>query len=343
LQKRSILIYAGGGIGKSTRAAEAARWLWRKTGLTTRVVNADGGGTESAFAGLVSKGAAEIFDIDTWNEASIFQVLDFASKGWWPEDTKIPNSKLVPPYREWRKCSSCGGDCGATGFQMPAKCAVCGVAFGAGVLLPVQRTPNPGMEKVGAFVFEGLTAFGELLLRRLRTIDSGGGNSITDKAGEGKEKEFKISSPGMQHYGAAQSYIAQFVSNSRQIGVPLVIWTALELRSDDDGKPLYGPAGPGKKLTATCIPWFTDVIHLDAIAKRDKGQVVKDKDGLEILERKLYLAPHWPSDNISYRFAAKTSAPAAGNMPSVIEADMAVFFEELEKAFARAEEKTAQS
>jgi len=337
--KRSILIYAGGGIGKSTRAAEAARWLWKKTGLTTRVVNADGGGTESAFAGLVSKGAAELWDLDTWNEASIFQVLDFASKGWWPEDTKVPNSRLLPPYMEWRQCPKCKEDAGGTGFQSPGKCAACGVAFGAGVLLPVQRKPDLNMEKVGCVVFEGLTAFGELLLRRLRTIDSGGGNSITDKAGEGKEKEFKISSPGMQHYGAAQSYIAQFVSNSRQIGVPLVIWTALELRSDDDGKPLYGPAGPGKKLTATCIPWFTDVLHLDAVAKMVNSKIVKNETGQEILERQLFLAPHFPADVVGYKFAAKTSAPFGGDMPSVIPADMGIFFEELDKAFAKAEAK----
>lgn len=330
--KRSILIYAGGGIGKSTRAAEAALWLWKKEGLKTRVVNADGGGTESAFGALIEEGIAELWDIDTWNDASIFQVLDFASKGWWPEDTKTPNSRLVPPYLIWRKCPTCGEDAGATDFQMPKKCGSCGVAFGAGVLLPIQRSPNAGMGEVGCFVFEGLTAFGELLLRRLRTVDAGGGNSITDK-------DFKISSPGMQHYGAAQSYLAQFVSNSRQIGVPLVLWTALELRSDEDGKPLYGPAGPGKKLTVTCIPWFTDVLHLDAVAKRDKGMVVKDRDGKEILERQLFLAPHFPSDNPAYRFAAKTSSPNGGEMPSVTEANMFTFFNELERAFKKAREK----
>lgn len=332
MNKRNILIYAGGGIGKSTRAAEAAEWIWKKTGLGARVVNADGGGTESAFSGLIAKGAAEVWDIDTWSEASIFQVLDLASKGWWPEDTKVPNSRLVAPYTESRKCPKCGADSGATGFQMPAKCAACGVAFGAGVLLPVQRNASPGMAGVGSFIFEGLTAFGELLLRRLRTIDSGGGNSVTDK-------DFKISSPGMQHYGAAQSYIAQFVSNSRQIGVPLVVWTALELRSDDDGKPLYGPAGPGKKLTATCIPWFTDVIHLDAVAKKEKQQVVKDSEGKEILERQLYLAPHFPSDNPSYKFAAKTSAPFirdGSGMPSMIEANMHTFFDRLEETIKKA-------
>jgi hypothetical protein len=193
----------------------------------------------------------------------------------------------------------------------------------------LHRDKVRGAETVGLYAFEGLTAFGELMLRRLRQVDKGGGNSI-------KDGETTISNPGMQHYGMAQSYISQYVTNSRQIPFD-VLWTALELKSDEDGKPLYGPALPGKKLTALCIPWFTDVLHLDAIAKVDgKGLRLKDSNGQEILERKLYLMPHFPPDNPTQRFAAKTSAPAGGGMPTVIDADMGVFFTELEKAVEKA-------
>jgi len=326
--RRNVLIYGAGGTGKSTLAMQAAAWIWETTGKKTRVVNADGGGTGSAFGPLVDLGRATIWDIDTFDQSSIFQILDLATKGHWPEEVGTPNSRLLPPTRDWRACPTCGGDSGATGFSMVPACGACGIRYAAGTLLPVRRDPINGMEEVGLVVFEGLTAFGELLLRRLRTIDSSGGNAVNDPLGGG----FKITSPGMQHYGAAQSYIAADVANARQIPVGLTVWTALELRADDDGKPIYGPALPGKKLTSMCIPWFTDVVHLDAVAKRDTKGVVKDGGGQEVLERKMYLAPHFPGDNPSYKFAAKTSAPFGGGMPTVLEPNMREFFKQLEMA-----------
>ena len=321
------MIYAVGGAGKSTLAAQVAAHVWRTMGKCTRVVNADGGGTSSAFQALAELGAAEIWDIDLWNEGSLFQTLDFATKGYWPIDPTTPNTTLMPPTRDWKPCPECKENTGAGLFGMVQKCGSCGVVFPPGTLLPLRRDPINGMEDVGCYVFEGLTAFGELLLRRLRTVDSSGGNVINDSG-------FKVTSPGMQHFGGAQSYLAQFVSNFRQLPVEIVVSTALELRSDDDGKPLYGPALPGKALTARCIPWFTDVLHLDVLAKRDAKGVVKNAEGFEVLDRKLFLAPHFPPDNVAYKFAAKTSAP--GGMPLAIEADMEVFFSNLAAAQERA-------
>lgn len=327
--RRNQLIYGAGATGKSTRLAEASEYIWKTLGKRTRVVNADGGGTRSAFQHLIDAGIAEVWDIDLWDSAGIFSMLDFATKGFWPMDVEIPNSPLLPSIHEWRKCPGCEGDTGATSFAMVPKCKNCAMVFGAGQLLPVRRDLINGAEEVGLYAFEGLTAFGELMLRRLRSIDSGGGMSV-------KDGENKISQPGQQHYGMAQSYIAQYVANSRSLPVPLVMWTALELKSDDDGKPLYGPMLPGKKLTAQCIPWFTDVLHLDALPKKDpKGNTVREA-GMEVLERKLFLMPHFPPDNPAYKFAAKTSAPVGGGMPLVIDANMETFFIELEKAQERA-------
>jgi hypothetical protein len=170
------------------------------------------------------------------------------------------------------------------------------------------------------------------MLRRLRSIDSGGGLSV-------KDGDTKISQPGQQHYGMAQSYIAQYVANSRTLPCDLIMWTALELKSDDDGKPLYGPMLPGKKLTAQCIPWFTDVLHLDALAQRTKSGVVKDDNGMEVLERKLFLMPHFPPDNPAYKFAAKTSVPMNSGMPVVIDAKMETFFTQIRLAEAKATER----
>lgn len=327
---RNILLYGAGGIGKSTRLAEAIRYIWERYGKKTRVVGADGGGTTSAIGIEMEEGHAEYWPIDQWDEKSIFLTLDLATKGWWPEDATNPNSPLVPPAKEYKPCPMCGGDSGAKGLTMVSTCVTCKKPFPPGTVLRMVREPEGDFKNVGMVGFEGLTSFGDLLLQRLRKVDPSGGRSLQDG-------EFKISSAGMQHYGDAQNYIKQYVSNVRLIPVPVVLWTALELKSDDDGKPLYGPALPGKKLTSLCIPWFTDVLHLDAVAKRDANKVImKDANGQEILERKLYLAPHFPSDAPAQRFAAKTSAPFGGEMPLVIEPNMGVYFEELDKAFVKA-------
>lgn len=326
-----VLSYGMGGAGKSSLLAKFLAHMWKKFGLKGRVVNADGGGTQKALTPLIEKGIVDVWHIDQWDERSIFSTLDLATKGWWPSDTTVPNSPLLPPVVEWKECIFCHGDSGAKGLTMVATCKACGTAFPQGTLLKVRRTPTKEFEGVGALGFEGLTAFGDLLMRRLKKVDPMGGNTILDG-------DFKISSSGQQHYGSAQSYLAQYVANTRTLPVKLVVWTALENRGDDEGKPLFGPKGPGKALTTACIPWFTDVLHLDVIAKRSGGTITKDANGMEVLERKLYLAPHFPPDMPQYKFAAKCSAPADGGMPLIIDPSAEVFFSELEKAFKKAGE-----
>lgn len=300
------------------------------------MVNADGGGTSSAFGPLEEEGIATLWHIDQWSQKSLFETLDLATKGWWPADVGVPDSSLLEPTKKWRECPFCHEVSGATMLVGTKACVTCKKEFPPGIQLPLRVDPINGLEEVGLLVFEGLTAFGELMLQALRVANPDGGNTIRDK-------DFTVANVGQQHYLIAQKQLGQFVANVRTIPVDVIIWTALEIKSTDDGKPLYGPQGPGKALTSACIPWFTSVLHLDAVAKRDaKGLVMKDANGVEVLERKLYLAPHFPSDNPAQRFAAKTSAPLGGGMPSVIEPSMTRFFAELEAAKARVREKISK-
>lgn len=330
------MVYGQGGMGKSTLGAQAAAYIYKKLGKKTRVVNADGGGTSNAHAPLIDAGVVEMWYIDRWDEKSTFYTLEKASEGFWPEDPNEPNSPLVAPYQTYKECPTCKKDVGAKGFNLPKSCASCGVPLAAGTFCRTRTVLTPEFEEVGCVVFEGLTSFGDLLMRRLTQINPEGGNSLTDEG-------FKIAAPGQQHYGNAQSYLAKYIAKSKTIPVDLVVWTALEHRGDEDGKPIYGPKGPGKALTDACIPWFTDVLHLDGIPKYDKGQVVKDANGLEVIERKLFLAPHYPADNKMYKFSAKTSSPLAGEMPVMLDFTpsgntFTKFMEELDKAKAKAKE-----
>jgi hypothetical protein len=330
---RNILLYGSGGIGKSTTLATAVAYVWKTFKRKSRIVNADGGGTASALQAFVEEGIAEIWNVDQWDEKSIFLSLDLATKGWWPKDAGTPNAELLAPAKEWKECPSCHGDTGAKGLTAVTKCGACGKDVPPGVSLKFHREPINGLESVGLVGFEGFTSFGDLLMRRLRKVDPSGGRSISDG-------DFKISAPGQQHYGDAQSYLQSFVANVRLIPVDLVMWTALEIKADDEGKPLFGPKGPGKALTSTCIPWFTDVLHLDAYPKMNGNTPVRNADGTEALERKLFLAPHYPPDNKIFKFAAKSSAPTfGGGMPLSIEPDMRKFFPLLEEAFKKAKEE----
>lgn len=330
-------------MGKSTLGAQLAAYVYKTTGKKTRVVNMDGGGTSNAHAYLVERGISEIWNVDCWDDKSLFLTLDQASKGFWPEDTKEPNCPLLPPFTKWRECPTCHQNVGATGYALPALCASCKTKMASGTFCRTRTTYANGFEDVGAVVFEGFTSFGEALLRRLRSINPEGGRTVEDKQADGTV--YKISAPGQQHYGDAQAYLAQYVANSKTIPTGLVLWTALENRGEEEGKVAYGPKGPGQALTTTCIPWFTDVLHLDGIAKTEKGLVVKDSNGQEILERKLFLAPHYPADNKLFLFRAKTSAPLTGGMPSLLDYPatgntVERLFGEIEKAKVKAGEES---
>ena len=47
--------------------------------------------------------------------------------------------------------------------------------------------------------------------------------------------------------------------------------------------------------------------------------MVKDANGMEVVERKLFLSPHYPADNKLFLFKAKTSAPLQGGMPPTLD------------------------
>lgn len=334
-----MLIYAAGGIGKSTRAEELAEYVKETLGMRTRVVSADGGGTSKAIRFGIEEGFVDFWPIDLWTESSPFSLLELASKGYWPVDHNIPNSPLRQCVINVRPCPWCDKDTGAKGLAMVKSCGTCKKELPPGTVPGIRREPINGMETVGAVVFEGLTSFGEILLRRLKTINPDGGRFIEDKVGDGES--FKIAGLGKQHYGDAQNYLAQYVSNCRKIPTWCVMWTALESRgTGEDGSPLYGPKGPGKALTSACIPWFTDVIHLDGLPKPGKmaGIPEKDSSGNAVIQRKFFLGPHYPSDAPQHRFEAKTSVTG---MPLSMEPSLKRYFKRLEEAYQEQKTKGA--
>jgi hypothetical protein len=321
-----VLLYGSGGAGKSSLLAQMAVHVYKAFGLKTRIVGADGGGTKP-FQVLMKKGIVEYWPIDLWDR-DIWTTYDRATMGWWPEDINVPNSKLLPPYKEHNVCPFCGK------FTVSVSaCTSCKKPIPAGATMKVEREPQNRAETVGAYGFESIAALSFNVMQRLKETDTDGGLVIKDK-----ESEAKISQSGQHHYGIAQNYIQKWVGNTRRLPTWAVVWTTLELRGGDDGygKPVYGPALPGKKLTALCTPWFTDVMHLEL-----EPEEKKNDDGTQNVRRVLYLADHFPPDTKPYGFKAKTSVPG---MPLRIPAPvgknaMETYFAEVTKAYERQEKE----
>ncbi len=322
-----MLFYGTGGSGKSTLLAQMAAHAYKEFGMKTRIVGADGGGTKP-FKVLMKKGIVQYWAIDLWDQ-DLWTTYDRATKGWWPEDLEIPNSKLLPPYVKHSLCPSCGKRMGA-----PASCNACKKALTPGATVKQELEPLNGFEEIAVVGFESIAAFGFNIMARLRVIEKPD-NLMTVKDEDAPDA--RIAQSAQHHYGIAQAKVQEWVANTRRLPVWGVMWTTLELRGGDDGygKPVYGPALPGKKLTALCTPWFTDVVHVEL-----EPEEKKDKDGILVVNRVLYLADHYPADTKPYGFKAKTSVPG---MPVRIPApaganNMTTFFNEIEKAYKREEE-----
>lgn len=320
-----ILLYGAGGAGKSTWCCHQGAYIWKTTGKKTRIVGMDGGGYKP-YIPLLSAGAASYLAVEKWDERNLFTTLERLSKGYWPEDVDEPNSELLPPTSVARLCPLCEAEIPTK--DMPKACPSCKKVFPPGMKIKRKVSLQNGAEDVGLVVFEGATAFGMHLMKALKVAEPEGGMVV--KLDDGG----KVSQSGQHHYGIGQSYLADFINNSRHIPTNYVTWTALEFRGDDGyGKPTYGPAFPGKKMTSQAIPWFTDVIHLELEADASRTAA-----GVEILRRRLFMAKHFPSDTKPYGFEAKTSVTT---MPPVLDwvegkNGAEIFFTEQKKALDRA-------
>ncbi len=320
-----MLLYGAGGGGKSTLLAQMAVHVWKTFGKKTRIIGADGGGTKP-FQVLMKKGLVEYWPIDLWDH-DLWITYDRASQGWWPEDVNVRNSKLLPPYKEHDLCPYCKGR--TTKID---RCSSCSKPIPPGNTIRTELEPLYGAETVGAYGFESIAALGFNVMQRLRECDTEG------KLVKDKDSAEKVATSEQSHYGIAQNYLQKWIGNTRRLPAWAVIWTTLELRGNDDGygRPIYGPAFPGKALTAKCTPWFTDVIHLEL-----EPEEKKEADGTQRVNRVLYLADHFPADVKPYSFKAKTSV---GGLPIRIPAPvgvntMSTYFKLVDEAYERQEKE----
>lgn len=295
--RKQIALYGGGGVGKTSFIRTMARYFWERDKSKTLVLSFDPGGAAPLEA-AVSSGAVTLVQVGPTPYA--LRALDLVSQGYVPVD--------------------------------PAK--------------PVKfKKVDFQKEGYRALAVEGLSAWGKRIMDWARDKQANGeqvGQMDGAKIGmfkdgaEGDVKSYGVNT--MSHYGVAQSYLGTFVQNMCGLwseGVECILWTALELKGTDEDRttPMYGPLLAGKAVTGPCIPWFTDVWHLDSVA--DPATVKGTGERMILGERKVYLTRHYAAgDPIPY--LGKTSVDPDGKMPTTMLPDFAIFMKELEAANVRA-------
>ena len=171
--------------------------------------------------------------------------------------------------------------------------------------------------KVGLYVFEGLTSFGDMIMSGIRKE----GKSLSqDPNYVLKDGATTYYGSNMANYGFVQDRIGDFVTKTHMIPrVEKVLWTALEGRGEDkDTKaPIYGPSIEGKKATGKASQWFGNTLHMEAYAK----DIREDSEARQIsftTEVRMYLRTH--VDMLTkIPFSAKIRAPITADFSKIPE------------------------
>lgn len=299
LPNKQLAVYGAGGVGKTGQLYSLAKWLWVSHGLKTMVVTADGGdgGQGGVLGPGIDMGAIKFYRSDVYPNP-IHRMNQFVC-GEAPLEPGNPQSKWAP------------------------------VDF--------------VKEGIGALCIEGLTSWGQVILDWSRD-EHAKGNQIGQMEGSKlffNDGDFKMGINTPVHFGIGQSYLGTFVNKAKRLwekGLPIIVWTALESKVElkgnasqaQDSRPTaYGPKLPGSAATAMCIPWFTDVLHLDVVDPK------KQPDGTILGDRKLFLTQHYATNDPT-PYLAKNSVCVDGKMPTVIPPNLGLFFEEMAKANERA-------
>lgn len=162
-----------------------------------------------------------------------------------------------------------------------------------------------GLDAIAGYAFEGLTSFGDLILKHLRST---GAKLSQEPNFVYKDGDSTYYGSNMTYYGFVQDRLYDLVLKSHMLPVERVLWTALEGKGEEEGTriPIFGPAIAGKKSIGKAPQWFGNSIHLEMLVTEGKEDANKQ---IQVTAKPvMYLKPH--ADKISKLvFPAKTRAP----------------------------------
>jgi hypothetical protein len=183
-------------------------------------------------------------------------------------------------------------------------------------------------EEIGAYAFEGLTSYGDIILRHLSAHKTRLSQDPSYSYMDGKTE---FSGTNQSYYGEVQNRLYEYVTNSSLLPVKdKVLWTALEGRGEDQEKnPTYGPSIAGKKAVGKAGQWFGNMLHLEMLVENVVDPTTKQ---IHVKQRRvMYTQPH--ADPVSkIPFPAKVRAPfnRKGDIEFFVEPDIAKLYDQLE-------------
>lgn len=199
-------------------------------------------------------------------------------------------------------------------------------------------------EEFGGFIYEGATAFGEMLLDELRV--KGAANEII--GAEKAPQQFtsgalRVAGSNQTHYGIVQGRVRKGINDSQRLPVH-ILWTARELKVRDEDDPkkqyVYGPLLAGSAATLSMPSWFGHTIHISSRKQQVVDPVTKRSS--EKIVRKAHLTKHYDEgSDVPYLAQIRVPAELKGEVPDFIELTSSL--DDIGKLFVKIDELKAQA
>jgi hypothetical protein len=276
--------------GKTTLLGTAAKWIYKKYGLKSRLYHADPGGYDTLLP-LINLGVLDVFDVTGMQVKYALDFLRKCCQGYWPS----ADGKFLAPSEQSK------------------------------------------INEVGGWFYEGLMAFGDMLLayfgertaRGVPGVDIGKAIDAPFWLTEGEGKDaYKIGGNSMTHYNMAQTEIHAMVKMTRRLPTAKkVVWTSTEMRGTDreTGELLYGPVLAGKAKVAKVPSWFGNYLSLEVIKEGGKlKHILHTKQWIENVGG--VMVPHHNGSRICVANAQPVELP----LPTVIAPDLGIVYDAME-------------
>lgn len=254
-QPTTTLLYGDSGDLKTTNLYHIARdYLENNPDKTVRLISCSGGGwLPFEDSGLIESGKVDVLDLNALTTQTDYTLMAMKalSNGFWPIRVKKGGNLANGKYH----------------LGLTQDC------------LTNWETNTAGM-----YLFEDLTALGQLLLSHIggKETDGEGKGAAFKHAWSINEDGYRIGGLQQGHYGVVQTEVQKIVKWFKTLPIDHLVMTSLVGKGDDTKNvTMYGPSSAGNKLTDSMPSWFMDTFHLcresvlieDESGKQTKGVI----------------------------------------------------------------------
>lgn len=260
----TAIAYGDSGVGKTTICVHLAKWVYKKFGLTTRLISAEG------WAPVENEGLIEAGVVSAYNVAgskNLLSTMRKLSRGWWPKILV----EDVPVLTED------------------------GIETGQFKKTRVRKVVEDSEEyrKVGLYFIETTDGIGDAFMRHIIRQETNQGEDDRGKlkiksigpegaAGRYEEDGEVFGSNSRGHYNIVQVEMHNLFTQFSSLGgnVKLVFWTSHTGAGKDDLTKVvcYCPLLVGEAKNALVPSWVGECFHLEDVPLvMEGGMIVQQK------------------------------------------------------------------